>query len=89
MNSYEPIWNRIKLKNSASLVTHPNSVDSIIKAVINLKHRDTGYKLELSERALKAKLNISQELSKINNSVTIHFSLTTSIKESYIGVNTL
>ena len=90
MRQYEPIWNRIKTKNTASLVTHKDNVARVIKAVIKEKHKDTGYKLELSEQALISTLDITRTVSnKEPNSVTIHFSLTKSIKESYIGINTL
>lgn len=90
MNPYEPIWNRIKLKNSASLVTHKDNVKGVIKGLINLKSRDRGYKLMLAEKALMSKLEITREESPSQpNHVILHFSLTVKIKESYIGVNTL
>ncbi len=89
MRLYEPIWNRIKQKNTASIVTHPNNVARVIKAVTKEKSIDTGYILFLSEKALKARLKISRERSAENNSITIHFSLITSIKETYIGTDTL
>jgi len=90
MRQYEPIWVRIKNKNVASLVTPTANAARVIKAVIKEKHLDTGYKLMLSEQALQAKLEIVKENNKPDhNFITLHFSLTTTIKESYIGVNTL
>jgi len=89
MRQYEPIWHRIKTKNHASLVTRPANVARIIKAVIKEKHKDEGYKLQLAEDALVAKLVITQKEDKSKNSITINFSLTTSIKETYIGLSNL
>ena len=89
MRQYEPIWNRIKTHSHASIVTHPDNAARVIKAVTKEKHLDTGYKLLLSEDALVATLVVREQSSKVNNSITIHFSLRTAIKESYIGVHTL
>lgn len=90
MRQYQPIWNRIKTHKHASIVTHPNNVTRVIKAVIKEKHKDKGYKLLLSESALTSNLKITQEdEDKINSSVTIHFSLETTIKEAYIGISNL
>ena len=89
MRQYEPIWHRIKTRNSASISTHPDNAARVIKAVIKEKHRDTGYKLLLSEKALKSKLNITKEVNGKSSEIIIHFSLETSIQESYIGVSNL
>ena len=89
MRAYQPIWNRIKNKNTASIVTHPDSVARIIKAVKKEKSADKGFALMLSSKALVARLKITKEFSEVNNSVTLHFSLITKIKETYIEVDNL
>ena len=90
MRQYEPIWNRIKTHNTASLVTHVNNEARIRKAVIKEKHIDEGYKLMLSDKALKATLIITREEDKNNlTMITLHFSLSTTIKDTYIGIDNL
>ena len=89
MRAYQPIWERIKSKQTASIVTHPANVARVIKAVNKEKNIDEGYKLLLSESALKAILYTTRRKNKESGLITVHFSLKTSIKESYIGINTL
>ena len=89
MRQYEPIWLRIKQHKIASIATHPNNVARVIKAVNKEKNIDTGYKLLLSEQAHKAILYTTQRLSKDSRLTTIKFSLSITINETYIGMNTL
>ena len=89
MRQYEPIWNRIKTHNSASIVTTKRNASRVVRAVSKEKDKDIGYKLLLSDKALIAKLHIRREPSKIDSSILIRFSLQTSIKETYIGVSNL
>lgn len=86
MRQYEPIWNRIKTNKSASLVAPVESHRKIIKAVIKEKHQDDGFKLQLAEKALTAKLIISKDITKPK---LLMFSLQFHIKDSDIGVEDL
>jgi len=86
MRQYEPIWNRIKTHNHASIVAPVESHSKIKKAVIKEKHMDEGYKLLLSEKALRAELVITSDKS---NPKLITFSLDIKIVINNIGVNDL
>ena len=86
MRQYEPIWERIKRDNTASLVAPVENHKRIIKAVIKEKYKDEGYKLLLSNKCLQAKLIITYH---IEDPKMISFSLQTSIADKYIGVNDL
>lgn len=86
MRQYEPIWTAIKRNNHASIVASIRSQAKIIKAVVKEKNIDTGYKLELSDKCLKAKLIVA--IDKKNKKL-ITFSLEITINQKYIGVSNL
>jgi len=86
MRQYEPIWNRIKTHNHASIVAPVSNHNKIKKAVIKEKHMDEGYKLLLAEKAIKAELVVTKD--KTNPSL-ITFSLITKISIDNIGVDDL
>ena len=89
MRQYEPIWRRIKQHKTASIATHPKNAARVIKAVNKEKNIDIGYKLLLAEQAHKAILYTTQRRSKDSRLTTIKFSLSITINENYIGMNTL
>lgn len=72
MREYQPIWNRIKTTNSASIVASPELHRRIIKAVIKEKYMDTAYKKELADKSLKSELVITKDK---DDKCKIHFSL--------------
>ena len=89
MSMYEPIWLRIKQNKTASIATHPKNVARVIKAVNKEKNIDTGYKLLLAEQAHKAILYTTRKESTDSRLTTIKFSLSITLNENYIGMNTL
>lgn len=86
MRQYQPIWEAIKKNNTASIVAPISNHKRIIKAVSKEKYLDEGYKLQLEEKGLKAKLIIT---FTPDNKELISFTLETYIKPSCIGVNNL
>lgn len=46
MRRYQPIWNKLKEKGSASIAAHPLLHARIIKAVTKEKWMDDGFKLQ-------------------------------------------
>lgn len=91
MRMYTPIWNRIKTKNTASIATSPDNAARVIRAVKKEKVKDKGFALMLSREAKIARLQITKEIDaqSVSNLITIHFSLTITIKEEYIEVDNL
>lgn len=45
MRKYQEIWHNLKKDNHCSIAVHPSLHARVIKAVINEKDRDIGYKL--------------------------------------------
>jgi hypothetical protein len=68
-SQYLPIWNRLKLHGTATIVAMPALHRRIIKAVQKRRDRDLGFKLQLAEDGMK------HEISWLIKGNTITFSL--------------
>jgi hypothetical protein len=55
-SNYEDIWTMLKSKHVCKIAAHSSLHKRIIKGVINKKYYDDGYKLQLAENSLQAKL---------------------------------
>ena len=86
MRHYQPIWERIKKTNTASLVAPIEKHRRIIKAVKKEKNLDEGYKLLLDNKSLKATLVITKH--PINKEL-ISFTLDITMNLSSTGVTDL
>lgn len=70
-SKYLPIWNELKTKGVATVITHPCLHRRIKKAVIRRKDEDLTYKFILSEQHKRAKLSTRIEGNAIT--FTLHF----------------
>jgi hypothetical protein len=61
LRKHQPIWEQLKLKLSASVAAEPKFHARIIKAVINEKYEDIGWKCLCSEQELKYKLQYTSD----------------------------
>ncbi len=59
MRRYQPIWNRIKEENSATVSIDPHMHSRLIEAVKKERQLDLGWKLLIAEENKTFKLSIS------------------------------
>lgn len=65
MNKYAPIWKELKKKTHCSISANRAFHPRIIKAVINIKYRDVGFKLRCDAEHRKAVLHYDITGSKV------------------------
>lgn len=70
MRKYAMIWNKIKKEGNCSIAAKRELHLRIIKAVIQEKYRDLGFKYELSERDKKSRLAYCSDGAKVT--FTLH-----------------
>lgn len=64
-SKYAPIWDALKSNGVCKVAAHIALHPRIIKAVINVKFRDEGYRLKMSEKRLRIKMWYSRDHSMI------------------------
>lgn len=65
MRKYDSIWIALKKEGHCAVAVHPSLHARVIKAVINTKDRDIGFKLTQQQNAVSIKINYKREGARI------------------------